>query len=66
MIKHPINCKCTHRKLAMIDKDALYIMCRSCKTEQSISREEVNRVWSQLDEHYSEQEASTSEQRVLY
>lgn len=49
MIKQSIQCECTHRKLAMIDKDALHIMCRSCKTEQRILRQELIQKWLDLD-----------------
>ena len=50
MVKHPINCSTTHRKLAMIDQNGIYFLCRTCREEHLVSREEINRMWSQFDQ----------------
>ena len=62
-MKRAITCGKMHKRLAMIDRDSIHLYCKGCKEDHSISREEINRLWSELDE---KQEASTSEQRVLY
>lgn len=49
MIKHPIPCKGTRRKLAMIDKDNIYFLCKTCKIEHPISRNEIMQMWHGLD-----------------
>jgi hypothetical protein len=58
MIKHPINCSTTHRRLAMLSRDGIHLWCSRCNVEHVVSREEINRMWTQLDEQQSRQEAS--------
>lgn len=66
MNKQPVACKQTHKRLANIDKDAIYLWCNRCNTEHRFSREVLNHMWQSLEEGHDMVETSTSEQRVLY
>jgi hypothetical protein len=65
MIKEPVLCNHTRKKLANIDSDGVYLWCKTCKTEHRFSRETIIHMWQSLEES-QETIPSISEKRMLY
>ena len=41
----PIECTTSHKQLASIDTDALYLWCKRCNTQHAFSKQQVLRLW---------------------
>jgi hypothetical protein len=45
MSKQLIECKTSHKKLACIDENNIYIWCKRCNTEHAFTKQEVLAHW---------------------
>jgi hypothetical protein len=44
----PIQCNTTHRLLARVDEQTMFLWCRTCRTEHPISKEALLRAFEDV------------------
>lgn len=67
MIEQPIYCNGKHHKIRLgtINNKGLYYWCKSCHGRHFIPREEIIKMWEDLDA-LEEENTSTTARPVLY